>query len=383
MNDKLLYSYALTKTIYEQRKDYIDTFCPFVLKVLPTKGDVLTLIQIQKKIEENYGLNIPEHSLKSIITREKGNKYLDHLEPENEVERRINELLGDIKVYLNETKLPLEEIYKIVLCFINANISLIVEFFDPTRISKLDISKSKILNYEDKLIQYFVDAERQKPQFWKTLQDIVYGSVISVSVISSKIAEINKKFQDVQVFLDSNFIFSLFEFHFPEVNKPAKELYELLNIYKFQLKVFDFTLYEIVNMLNNYSQEQHMYVSNVKVNSIYSNLKCRGWTVDDVREFIQKIEEKIWSLNIVIEPTNVDLMTYLPRNKEYINVVLKCKPILPYQNERVRYHDIAAIEKIEEIRGSPKREIERSRAIFLTSDLRLSRCKKNCSRSFY
>jgi hypothetical protein len=117
-----------------------------------------------------------------------------------------------------------------------------------------------------------------------------------------------------------------------------------------------------------------MYVANVKVNSIYSNLKSQGWTIEDVREFIQKIEEKIWELNIKIEPTDIDFLTYVPKKKEYIEKVLKCKPILPYQTERLRYHDIAAIEKIEELRGSSVREIEKSKAFFLTSDLRLSRC---------
>jgi len=386
---KLLYTYALAKSIYEQRKDYIDTFCPFVLKVLPIDRDILDLITIQGKIKDNYGLNIPEHSLKSIITRaknknyitvvkwqvrlnEKGIEYLDRLEPEKEVDRRINELLADVKSYLNEPRLSLEEIYKIVLCFINENIDPIIEFFDPNGICKLDIPRLKIRNYEDTLIQYFLDAEKQKPHLWKTIQDIVYGSVIAVSSISPNIAEINRRFKDVQVFLDSNFIFSLFEFHFPEINKPAKELFELLKIYKFDIKVFDFTVNEMVHALSNYSSEQHMYVPGIKVNSIYSNLKSKRWTIEDVKEFIQKIEERIWSLGIKIEPSKIDLTTYIPK-KEYIDRILEYKPLQPYQTERSRYHDLAIIEKIKEIRSTPKREIEKSKAIFLTSDLKLSK----------
>ncbi|MBM3253770.1 MAG: hypothetical protein FJZ16_05930, partial [Candidatus Omnitrophica bacterium] len=290
MNNRLLYTYALTKTIFEQRKDYLDTFCPFVLKVLPSDGSVLTISSVQENIKNTYGLKIPEHSLKSILTRakdldylniekwksklcEKGIKYLERLEPERDVDRRINELLGDIGSYLNEKNLSRDEVYKIVLCFINENIDQVIELFDPSRTCDIRISKSKFRVYETKLIQYFVDAEKQKPNFWKTLQDIVYGSVLSVSATSSNIAEMNKKFKDIEIFLDSNFIFSLFEFHFPEMNKPAKELYELLRLYKFELKIFDFTVHEIVDVLNNYPKEQHMYVPGIKVNSIYSNLK--------------------------------------------------------------------------------------------------------------
>lgn len=389
MNNKLLYTYALVKTLYEQGKNYIDTFYPFVLEVLPRDKSPLNLASVQEKIKEDRGLNIPEYSLKSIITRakrrgyivverwqprltERGVEYLDRLEPERDVKRRINELLEDIRIYLNIPQLPLEEVYKILLCFINENIESVVEFFNPSGVYRLKVPQVKIQKLEPKIVQYFELVEKQRPGLWKTLQDILYGSVISTSVMSSNIAEINKKFKDLQVFLDSNFIFSLFEFHFPEINKPAEELFELLKTYKFELKVFDFTIDEMVSVLINYSREQYMYVSSIKVNSMYSNLKSKGWTNEDVREFIQKIETKIWDLGIKIERSDIDPKTYMPR-KEYVDSILKYKPLQPYQTERVHYHDLAVIEKIKEIRNSPKREIERSKAIFLTSDLKLSR----------
>ncbi len=389
MSRRLFYTYALAKSIYEQKKDYIDTFCPFLLKVLPTNRDILNLITIQEKIKDNYSLSIPEHSLKSIITRaknkryitvvkwkvrldEKGIKYLDRLEPESEIDRRINELLEDVKFYLNEPELSLEETYKIVLCFVSENIEPVVEFFDPSGFCRLHIPKTKIRKYEEKLVQYFKIAEKGKSTLYKTLEDIVYGSVISTAVNSQDISAIDQKFKNVQVFLDSNFIFSLFEFDFPEINKPAKELFDLLRIFKFDIRVFDFTVNEMVRLLNSYTEEQFMYVPGISVNSIHSNLKNKGWTVEDVREFIQKIEGKIWSLKIKIEPTNIDFATYIPK-REYMDKILEYKPLRPHQTERLRHHDLAIIERIKEIRGSPKRQIEKSKAIFLTSDLRLSR----------
>jgi len=389
MTRRLLYTYALVKSIYERRRDYIETFCPFVLKVLPINKDILDLTTIQERIKDSYGLSIPEHSLKSIITRakkrnyisvvrrqvrlnEKGIEYRDRLEPEREVDRRINELLEDVKSYLNEPQLSLDETYKIVLCFVNENIDSVIEFFDPSGFCRLEIPKTKIRKYEEKLVQYFKIVEKQKPTYYKTLEDIVYGSVISTAVSAQDISAIDKKFKNMEVFLDSNFIFSLFEFDFPEINKPAKELFELLRTHKFDIRVFDFTVNEMARVLNNYAEEQFMYVPGIRVNSIYSNLKSKGWTIEDVKEFIQKIEERIWSLGIKIEPSKIDLTTYIPK-KEYIDRILEYKPLQPYQTERIRYHDLAIIEKIKEIRSTPKREIEKSKAIFLTSDLKLSK----------
>jgi len=382
-----LYTYAMAKTLYEQRKDYIDTFYPFVLKILPDDKSPLKIGAIQSKVKDKFALDIPEHSLKSIITRakkkgylieekwqakltEKGINYLERLEPEDEVNRRINELLEDIKNFLSEPQLSFDEVITILLNFVNENIYSLICFFNPTaEIVKVDIPKEKIRKYEGKLVQYFEIAERQKPATYRTLQDVVYGSVISAVAYSPNISEIEKKFKGVQVFLDTNFIFSVFELHPPEFSKQAKELFSLLKVNEVKLRIFDFTIEEMIGVLRNYLNEQHMYVPGVKVNSIYSTLKNLGYTIEDIREFIQKIEEKIWDLGIKIELTDIQLKNYRPSKDEYLNNILRYKG---HQNERARNHDVAAIEMIKKIRGTQTREIERAKAIFLTSDLRLS-----------
>ncbi|MHA1972681.1 MAG: hypothetical protein ACTSW1_06805 [Candidatus Hodarchaeales archaeon] len=391
MTNKLLYTYTMAKTFYEQKKDYLDTFSPFLLQVLPADRNSIGLFDIQTKIKEKLGLFIPEHSLKSIITRtkkkgyiqerkwqvaidEKGLNYLERLEPERDVNRRINQLLENIKVYLNEQGLSHEAIYEILLSFINKNTEVLIEFFNPSGNYQLDINRKKLSEYGKKLMQYFKVAEQQQPAAYSTLQDLVYGSVISASVASSNIAEINKKFRKVKIYLDSNFIFSLFDFHFPEANKPAKELFNLLRAHKFKISVFDITINEIVRVLSNYATEQYMYVPGIRVNSIYSNLKSRGWTIEDVRVFIQEIEQRMWELGIAIETSGIDLVTYKPKSEQIERIIqVQYKPLESYQTEQARYHDLAIIQKIKELRRTPKREIEKSEAIFLTSDMKLSK----------
>jgi len=388
MENKLLYSYAIVKSLYEHFGDYIDTFYVFVLKVLPTDKSNIDLDSIQERIQHIYGLFIPLFSLQSIVTRakkksyvteksgyvaltEKAEKYLERLESESETTRRINKLLESIKNYLNDPQLNLEETRRILVHFINENIEPVIDFFDPDRKSNF-ISQKKFYKYEEKLVEYFKIVNQQEPDLYKTLQDIVYGSILSLSLVCTNIAEVNKKFRDVVIFLDSNFIFSLFELHYPEFDRPVKELFELLKKYKFKLKVFDFTIQEMVHVLGAFSFEQHMYFSGIKVDSIYSNLKEKGWSIQDVREFIQRIEEEIWNLGIEIHPTTVDLNVYSPK-KEHVDKIQKYKPLQPYQTDRIYCHDLAALEKVKEIRGGLKREIEKCIAIFLTSDLKLSR----------
>jgi len=389
--NKLIYTYSLVKTLYEQGKDYIDSFWPFVLKIMPRDKTLRNLNFIQKEVKENFGLDIPEHSLKIIITRAKrkdyviqqkrqfrltdqGDNYLNSLEPESKVERRINELVEDIKNYLNEQlrlSLTSNGTYDVILFFIHKNIDSLVEFFNPdSSIIKLNIPKPKTNKYDVVLINYFEIAKQRKPYLYNTLTDIVYGSVVSTTASNRDIAEMNKKFERTQIFLDSNYLFSILEIDFPEFSKPAKELLNLLRFYKFEIRVFDFTINEMVQVLRNYSREQHLYIPGVRVSSIYSNLKSRGLTIEDVREFIAKIESKVLELGIKIEPTSIDLKDYKPPKEEYRSKLSQYKSDQNLQNQN---HDLAAVEKIREIRRSPKREIENSKALFLTSDLKLSR----------
>lgn len=391
--NKLFYTYTLAKTLYERSGDYVDTFWPFVIKVLPEDKSLIGLVSIQEKLKESFGLDVPEHTLRIIINRakdkkyietlrgkhritEKGNNYINSFEPESVVDRRINALLENIRKHLNKklsVTLDIDSVRDILLSFVKDHLYPVIEFFKPdTEIGGLEISASEMREYEEELVDYFKITQERKPNFYNTLKDIVYGSIISTVASSSDIEKINRGFQDTSAFLDSNFLFSVFGIDPPEFSKPARELFDLLKKYKIELRVFDFTIEQMIKVLKNYPGEQHSYITGVRVNSIYSSLKNQGWTIEDVKLFIRKIEEKIQNLDIGIERTNININTYKPEKNEYISALLSYKFYLDLSPQSIN-HDLVAIEEIKKMRKSPKRDIETSGAFFLTSDLKLSR----------
>jgi hypothetical protein len=355
--------------------------------VLPVDRKNLNINIVQSKIKTIYGLDIPEHSLKSIITRakkngyieaqkwdiklsEKGIRYIESHEPESDINRRINALLYDIKVYFDDSTLQTEDIYKILLSFVNENIYPLICFLNPsTGKPAIDNMQTQINKYHNSLISYFELAENEKPDFYNTLKDIVYGSIISTVSYSQNITKITKKFKGVELYLDTNYLFSILGLDYENIVKPAKELFNLIKSNEFKLKVFDFTLEEMISVLKNYPAQQYYYVKGVRVNSIYSVIKSLGMTTEDVYELIQKIEEHIWNLGISIEPSGVLLKEYKPKHEHYEEKIAIYKKT---QGDKNRKHDLAAIEKIMEIRGSHIRQIEKVNSLFLTSDLRLA-----------
>jgi hypothetical protein len=382
----------MIRALYDKGEDYIDSFWPFALNILPTNKSQLPLEHIQTGIKKKYDLDIPQYSLSIILTRakrkhflfqkeqkyaltNKGLKYLEVLETEREADRRINEFIDDAKLFLQEKyrlTFSRNEIKDLIQAFIKEHIEFFKQFTCPESATAEWGTRDKLLQTnESALLNYFTEVERSKPTIFKTLQDVVCGSIISAILNSKSFAEPTKKFERTSVYLDTNFVFSILNLDFDEFNKPALELFNLMKSESsFELRVFDFTVNEMVSVLRNYAKEQYLYIPSIKVSSIFSSLKAKGWTSATVIEFIVKIEEKLWALEIAIEPTSVELPRYNPKKSEYRSALLQYKP---EQHELGQNHDLAAIEKIIELRKKPVRRIESAKSFFLTSDIRLAK----------
>jgi len=367
-----LYTYSMIRALYDKGEDYIDSFWPFVLCVLPPDKSALSYDAIQGIIEKKYGLDIPQHSLGVIVTRakhknlisaknrrcaltENGLKYLQTFEPEKDVNRRINELLEDARGFLKEkhhVTLSSTDIRELIQAFVKEHIEFFEQFINPEGVTAELSTQEKILQaHEAALLSYLAGVERAKPSIFNTLQEIVCGSIISAILRGKSLAEATKRFEHTSVYFDTSFAFSTLALDFDAYNKPAQELLKLMNLERsFRFKVFDFTVDEMVRVLRNYPKEHHLYLPNIKVGSIFSSLKAKGWTTADITEFIVKIEENLWKLGITVEPTRVDLQKYTPTSENQRDALLKYKP---EQRELGQNHDLAAVEKIVEIRKGP------------------------------
>lgn len=384
-----IYTYALIRCLFNKNEDYIDTFWPFIVNVLPTDKSGLTLEQIQSEISDKFKIFIPIHSLgiistraarKNYITRDKkkcsitdkGLEYINKLESERDESRRVNELIDDAKQYLlnhHKIDIPFEEVESIIELIIKQNLEIFEQFIGENGIQKPKKTFSN--NYDNALIDYLFYVEKSKPNIFKTLQDIIFGSIISTIVNQTSFEEYERDISSITVVLDANYLFSLLGLHYSEQCKPAKELYDLMkgqsNI---DLKVFDFTVEEMTNVLKKFHTEQYHYPAGVKIDSIYSSMKANGYQSADVRELLVKLENKLWDLGIKIFPTKIDLNKYEiePKERRYALEIYK-----KYQGTREQNHDLAAIEIIRNLRSGEKKKIEDCSAMFLTSDLKLGK----------
>ena len=307
------------------------------------------------------------------INYDSGIDYSGKLETEKEVERRINALLEDMRQFFEGkgVSLDLDKIRESLLYFVHKNIDFLAECIAPSK-TLTKLTPPEFLGFDKYLLEYIESAKRQKPDDYKTLENLVFGSIISVLLLANEPEEItkirNEPFSHCQVFLDTNFVFSVLGLHRDVFNKPAGELFDLLKKHNFDLKAFGFTVDEICRVINSYPEESHRYPASVGVDTIYSSLKAKGWSNTDARQFIINIEQILQEKGIAIEWfKDIDLGKYTP-DEELEDVIRRYKP---NQNSFHRNHDLAAIAKIKELRKKTIRRIEDSGVLFLTSDIGL------------
>ena len=387
--DRIIYTYALIKTLYDVEEDYVDCFLPFVIKSFSNE-EKLNKNLIQKKIKENSKLEMPIHVINTILYRaqqrklvtkdrknysitKEGLEYLDKSETEKDVNRRIRALIDDMKEFFvkNGHNLSYDEVQNLICSFISKNLKTLIEFINPT--NSLDIKIQKIEGFETFLVEYIEEVEKKKPNHYNTLRDMILGSLISVIIYSKKPSQVDKirnNWAHCQIFFDTNFIFSLLGLHTSNFNEPAQELFKLLKTNGFELKIFDFTVNEIANVMNSFPKDGKRYPKSVNINTLYKNLNDKNWTKSDVIEFLTNLEDTLNEKGIVIESTNIDLTNYKPVDKDAINKLEKYKD---FQSSHGQAHDLAAIYSIKDIRGKSIRKFEDVSALFLSSDVQLSK----------
>lgn len=398
--NKLIYTYALIRSLYDQGDDYIDSFWPFAIQVLEEK-EYTGASSIQSKITERCGFPIPLHVLGTILKRArrkeyldyryevlegqkrecyrltpKGTRYLKKLEAQEDVEERISILISDISTYYKEKGVDIDDgqILGLLTSVFQENQQSLEEFINPSKVSDQasNIPKENI----DILIDYFKSVEQTKPDKYRTIQDIYFGSIIGTIISAGDQQSVQdfatRKLKNCTIYMDSNFLLSLLELRpSSEIVEGTKELFQLMKTYGLRTRIFDFTVDEVTRVLSFYFSDEYRYSKSVIVDDVCSCLKQKGFTKTQLREYISNIEITLHGMGIDIEiRRNINIRTFQPKIPELRSRMDTYKKD---QNIYSQNHDLAAIDCVREIRKHSSRQIEVVNSLFLTSDGNLSR----------
>lgn len=362
---------------------------PNLVDVLSVFKDYDKILKIEDlhNILKKSNININFKELGSICDRLRDISYLDlvdesfsltligqelhsKLETESSVKQRLDSLFEDIRNHFkvnNKMDLSIGEIRDMVLYFTSKNIRPLIQFYRTQDYYPTDyVMKS---NLDSMFCDYVIQKVRERDSVQsETLKEILIGSIISLTFKRELPIEEKNSLKGIEIYLDTNFLFHILGYGYPDLTRPTRELFERLKKFGFKLKIFDFTFEEAKGAIGDcISKYENIYIDNIRVNSICYYFKSAGKTLHDIRLIINNLEEIIKRNNISIEHTGINLIDYVIEN----DLILSLQELKFERPRNSILHDIAAIKKIKEIRGQNINKIEESKSIFLTVDERL------------
>jgi hypothetical protein len=293
---RALQTYSLIKALYDRGKDYIDSFWPILLQVMPSDKRPLAPTAAADEIKQRFGLSIPVHTVQTLAERakrahsylsressqyaltDKGIAYLEALETPRQVERRLSALidhaianLGVLDARFQSSQFTWEAISAVI-----ENNTLVFEFVIERQQSSGAATSPTV---EQLVLDYFSNLERTEPLHFETLRDLILGSTLVGILKRDDINDATRHFRPTELFLDTNVLLSLLNLRFEVQCRPAAELLHLLTrSARFSLYVFDFSIAELTALLRGYDSGGKTFIPHVKVQALYSSLQFRGIT---------------------------------------------------------------------------------------------------------
>ena len=411
--ENLLVNVALATAIFEERKNFLDTYYPFLLKTF-IPNHFHTIDEISKNLNSSFGFNLPIHSIKSIIVRnensifkinkskkgkwevnltQKGITELNSLNAEeNKIETSLSSFYYNFKEF-SEKKFKknydIKLVEDLVKNFIKKNI--------------LDISLNneikQINNYDNEFDKHFIlflsYIKNTNTELTEIFATIWKGIVIWNELKKEDFHQVPLEFgKPINVYVDTNFILSLLGLHNPIINKAAKELYNLIKSTKnINLYVLDVTIKELWALLDLYPQFKNDYYD-IEVDSVFYYLKKKSYTLAEVEKLKDNLIDKLnIDFGISFVETNfldkkmqqwyAEIYEHLYEIRKVIN---ERKPQKLHKTtnaiEKNAHHDTSAIIHILSEKNRKSTNLENCKSIFLTSGFWLYKNYRNIYSKF-
>lgn len=407
----ILVNIALANAIFEEKKNYIDTYYPFLLKTFQL-NEISNLEQLSKNLKDLLGLDLPIHSIKDILHRK--NESIFQVKKITKADWRIT-LNSDGKTELNdllkrEEEIDIEhsEFYTKFRDFSNRNepspynlddIKGLVESFIKQNIIHLStkneaqIKNGELNGFEKEFILFLAHIKSSDSKMTTVFEHLWKGTIIWNELMKDDQERVSLQLdKTLFVYVDTNFVFSLLGFHNPIVNQAAEELHQLMqedeNI---TLYILDKTLKEIVDLLDLYPSFKDDFYE-TEVDSIFYYLKEQGFTHAKLEKLKDELIDNLRNnlkIKFIEEPVLTEqkqkwlgtIYTYLHDIRTEINDKRKSKKS-ESAIEKNSHHDASVITHVLGVKDRYATRMENAKSVFLTSGFWLFRNYKNIHNQF-
>ena len=393
VRNEIITSLAILLVNWDHGKDYIDNFVPFVGQcIVSLHPEVISAEELQKKLRHDYGLQVPQNTIKSILKKATRKGY---------VQKRDDAYLPNYDVL---QALNFETIRQDVLRQHNALVQKMIEFANKRYELSLtaDVSEDMLLSFvkmhdvevlscivsqevlpeiqaePDPKHSYVVQAfvkhiYESDPECSKYLDAIVKGHMLANALILPDMGNIRRGFHRTSVYCDTGFILRALGYEGPAYQGPCRELIDLLSEVGATICCFRTTRNELYNIL----YACRMALATVDRRNAYGpafrHFSRFSYTPSDLELEMATLDKKIEKLGIRImeKPEPVDKYQV---DEPSLEGILQNVVSYPPDRERARKHDVECLSAIFRLRkGQSYFNMEECYALFVTPNSNLCR----------
>lgn len=393
--EHLITSLAILKVNWDRGHDYIDNFVPFVAECLRNATeDIISLSELQTAISSAYGFKIPQNALKTILKRAAKQGFI-RLKDRMYIRNRDALSKIDITAIRDRVLRSHEALIKnlVEFCRIRYDKFWTKEKAEVAFLSYLSKYSTFILSSSNNTLlqqsgfdiehaDYFINAfiehlRHNDPQGFDYLESIVKGRMLADVLFFPELGQVQKHFSGVEVYFDTNFLFRALGYTSKNMQVPCTELIDMLYEHNAILKVFDHTLDEMYGILD--AAVHYLKYSNGRKGTPGETIQYfidSRYKKSDVELTIVRLPNLLRSLHVQSKSKPIHTKS-LGLDEMQLEKVLREK--VRYTREEALKHDIDSLTSIYRLRkGTPYRNIESCKAIFVTSNSSLARAS-----SFY
>ncbi len=391
MAERVIASLAVLKVNWDAGRDYIDNFVPFVVECIRTARDPeVSLPELQTDILSTFGLRIPQTALKTILKRAFKAGYLKrsegiYIRDDSAVEKINVAAARDVALRRHEALVRklidfCETKYRVKWSQEEAEVALLsyleehsVPILAAAVEGELVIVPPASVKHAEFLVNAFIaDVHTADPEGFDFLETVVKGRMLADVLLYPEIGMVHKKFEAVQVYLDTPFILRALGLAGKNMETPCLEFVNLLYEENARLMVFEHTRDEIhgildvaIKALRSKGFIDHAFGETLQffIDSKYQ--------ASDVEFTIARLEESFRRLHIHVR-TKPAHTAPLGLNETSLQSWLQGS--VGYRRQEALYHDLDCLTAIHRLRrGQLFRSIENCRAVFVTTNSALAR----------
>lgn len=401
MQNKSILSIAILKANWDVKHiDYVENFIPFFLHLINIKKYEEIKIEIIKTdFEKEFGLRIPYHPVEMILIRIKNKGYLtqgnqkfyikdlsayhdNFSEIRDQQIRELSTVTSELIDFCKKNysvDISTESAENCLLSFFKEDeLSLLSSINQPTALPHVEGSKTDKF-YTAKFIQY---AKEKNQTTFGFLVNLSVGAALADAIVYGQdFQKFGGKFQNLNLYLDTGYIFGLLGVNGKEKEEAFSELTKTLNELDANLFIFEHTKNEVQKILT--SALYWMSSGNYDIQKASRVLKYfieYNYRVTDIEMFIANVTNIFseYKIQVVPKPDYEKNIHYQIDEAELKRQILESYKSDPFfdstQKDETINNDIDSIYSICKLRkGNISFSLKEASHIFITTNKTIAR----------